>query len=413
MNKLAIPLLALIPLTAHAQPLSLDSCRLLAHDNYPAIAQYDLISQSRDLSLADAARQWLPNLSLSASAAVFTDILNSDSPASQMGLDLPNHILSASLSLKQNIYDGGQISARKRLNNAQAATQTAQINVAIYDVYAQVEELFFGILLTDEHLRINDLMLNDLATAHKSLTSLLNNGLAQPSDLELLQVQQLQLAQQSSALQSSRHAYLTMLSAFVGRTLDDSTHLLPPPTPDPSPTPCARPELTLFASQHDLLNSKRDQLDARLRPTLAFVGTGLLHSEMSNLLNNGLLAASLQLNWNIGAFYTRRNDLRQLSIQHSDIDVQRATFLFNNNLQKSSTNAKIQTLQSQTLHDAQIVSLRESIMQRANKKLQSGTYSLNDLIRDINAAALARQQMALHQIQLLQESYHLKNINNN
>ncbi len=413
MNKLSIPLLALIPLTAHAQPLSLDSCRLLAHDNYPAIAQYNLVSQSRDLSLDNASRQWLPNLSLSAYAAAFTDILNTNSPASQIGIDIPNHLLSASLTLKQNIYDGGQISAQKHLNNAQAATQTAQINVAIYDIYAQVEDLFFGILLTDEHLRINKLMLNDLATAHKSLTSLLDNGLAQQSDLELLQVQQLQLAQQSSTLQSSRHAYLTMLSAFIGRTLDDSTHLLPPQAPNPSPSPCARPELTLFASQHDLLNSKRNQLNARLRPTLALIGTGILHSEMSNLLNNTLLAASLQLNWNIGAFYTRRNDLRQLSIQHSDIDIQRATFLFNNKLQNSSTNAKIQTLQSQTLHDAQIVSLRESIMQRANKKLQAGTYSLNDLIRDINAAALARQQMALHQIQLLQESYRLKNINNN
>lgn len=47
---------------------SLEECRRLAREHYPAIRQYDLISQSEKYNLSNAAKAWLPQLSLSARA---------------------------------------------------------------------------------------------------------------------------------------------------------------------------------------------------------------------------------------------------------------------------------------------------------------------------------------------------------
>ena len=54
---------------------------------------------------------------------------------------------------------------------------------------------------------------------------------------------------------------------------------------------------------------------------------------------NGIVGA--RLTWNIGALYTRKNDKAKLDGQRSMVDVQRETFLFNNNLEQIQQNENI------------------------------------------------------------------------
>ena len=47
---------------------TLEECQQLACDHYPEIRQYDLIRQSEQYDLSNAARSWLPQVSFSAQA---------------------------------------------------------------------------------------------------------------------------------------------------------------------------------------------------------------------------------------------------------------------------------------------------------------------------------------------------------
>ena len=47
---------------------TLEACQQLACDHYPEIRQYDLIRQSEQYDLSNAARSWLPQVSFSAQA---------------------------------------------------------------------------------------------------------------------------------------------------------------------------------------------------------------------------------------------------------------------------------------------------------------------------------------------------------
>ena len=69
-------------------------------------------------------------------------------------------------------------------------------------------------------------------------------------------------------------------------------------------------------------------------------------------------------------------------------------------------------MKKQIAQDTEIIRLRESIRSKSDRKVQFGTESVNELVRDINAVNLAKAQKAMHEIQLLQEIYKLKNINN-
>ena len=80
-------------------------------------------------------------------------------------------------------------------------------------------------------------------------------------------------------------------------------------------------------------------------------------------------------------------------------------FLFNNRLQNTETEGAISSLRKQLAQDDEIVSLRESIRSKSDKKVLLGTESVNELVRDINAVSMARAQRAQHEIQLLKEIY--------
>uniref|UniRef100_A0AB33JBR8 TolC family protein n=1 Tax=Prevotella sp. GTC17260 TaxID=3236796 RepID=A0AB33JBR8_9BACT len=394
--------------------LTLESCKQLAHDNYPAIRQYALIEQSRDYTAANAAKAWLPQVSLSASGYAFTDLIDKSTPLGAVGLNTRNYMGMAQVQVNQTLYDGGSVAAKKGITEAEAAVKTHQLNVAMYDINRRIEQLYFGILTLDEQLRQVALLQKDLDISEQAVKAMMKEGVANQSDADAVSVEQAQARQLESSLHASRRAFATMLATFIGREVTSHTSLARPVTlPYSNKVDVRRPELEYYTAQSRLLMAQRKVLDARLKPHLGAFGMANYHSRMASMVNNGLLAAGLTLIWNIGALYTRKNDLGQLALQQQHIDSERETFLFNNRLQNEQSNGIIDNLQRQIEEDDEIIRLRISIRERSELKVKNGTETVNELLRNVNAVSRARQSKALHELQLLQEIYHLHELNNN
>lgn len=413
------------------QAITLKESLQMAHDNYPAIRQYQLIEQTRDFTLENASKGWLPQVSTSAGAYAFTDPIKSNEQIARMGIDFKNYMANASVTIRQNLYDGGEIAAQKEVASAQSEVQKHQLHVSMYGINERVQQIYFSILLLDEQIVLNELHQKDLSTSEKNIRSLIKGGIANQSDLDAILVECLKLKQQKDAIVVSRQAYLQMLGVFIGKELMVSEKLEKPSmesnvlrTPEGTTSDSSsslflaknwginRPELQYYDSQNLLIDARRKQLDTRLRPTLSLFGMGMLHSKVSDMINYGMLAGGISLSWNIGALYTRKNDIRKLEVQRQMNDIQREVFLFNNRLQNEQEYGIIASLRKQIAQDTEIISLRESIRSKSDRKVQLGTESVNELVRDINAVNLAKTQKAMHEIQLLQEIYKLKYINN-
>ena len=413
------------------QAITLKESLQMTHDNYPAIRQYQLIEQTRDFTLENASKGWLPQVSASAGAYAFTDPIKSNEQIARMGIDFKNYMANASVTIRQNLYDGGEIAAQKEVTSAQSEVQKHQLHVSMYGINERVQQIYFSILLLDEQIVLNELHQKDLSTSEKNIRSLIKGGIANQSDLDAILVECLKLKQQKDAIVVSRQAYLQMLGVFIGKELMVSEKLEKPSmesnvlrTPEGTTSDSSsslflaknwginRPELQYYDSQNLLIDARRMQLDTRLRPTLSLFGMGMLHSKVSDMINYGMLAGGISLSWNIGALYTRKNDIRKLEVQRQMNDIQREVFLFNNRLQNEQEYGIIASLRKQIAQDTEIISLRESIRSKSDRKVQLGTESVNELVRDINAVNLAKTQKAMHEIQLLQEIYKLKYINN-
>ena len=398
---------------AQAQSLTLDRCLQMAKENYPAIRQYGILDRSLGYDLANAAKAWLPQVSVSAGGYGFTDIINGDSKASMMGLDMNNLVANASVTVKQTIYDGGKTALKRHMAEAESDVESRQLDVTMDDVCDRVEQIYFSILLLDEQLRQNATLQQDLSVSMKTVEDMMQGGVANQSDRDVLRVEQLKATQQHDQLEASRTAYLRMLGKFIDSPLTEEALLAKPADIyNVSRDASRRPEMMLFASQEKMLDVQRKKLDADLRPTVGFMGMGAYHTKVSDLVNNGMLLGGVSLSWNIGALYTRKNDMRKLDEQRQRISVQRETFLFNNTLQQEQTDGAVEALRRQLANDDEIVALRESIRLASGKKVEMGTMSVNDLVRDINAVAMARAQKAGHEVQLLQQVYRLRRLKN-
>lgn len=409
-----VSLLLLCPFGMQAQTLTLDQSLRLAQANYPAVSQYGLIEQTREFNLSNVAKDWLPKLSVSASVYGFTNLLDESEGLLGSNLDMRNYLGSASLTLSQKVYDGGASLVQKRVISSQADVEWRQLDVKMYELNERVEQIFFSILLLDEKIKQNGLLREDLDISFHNVESMIRGGLACQSDLDAVSLEKQKVLQQLSSLETSREAFMRMLGVFIGVGTTDSTTLVRPEMPLESVRSdgSLRPEITFYASQSKLLEEQRKQLDARLRPSLNLIGGGMIHNQVTKTLNRGLLFGGLSLSWNFSAFYTRKNDLRKLSVNEREISSNIETFLFNVRLQNEQADGVVSGLREQILRDDEILRLSENIRSKSEKQVELGIKNVNDLLQDINAVSLARSNKALHEVELLQEIYSQKNINN-
>lgn len=408
--------------------LNLETCYNLADRHYPMTRQYELLNQSEQFTVSNAGKAGLPQFSLSLRAGWQSEvteippslsaILSQLSGKEVQFAALPQDQYQAVAEAGQLIWAGGSIQATRQASKAEAEVGKHKLDVELYVLRERISQLYFGILLLKEQQQQTSLMMSELEVHLQRLQSLATQGMAQAADLDVIRVEQLQLRQRQTTLQSNEEAYRLMLSAFIAQKVDASTILeVPSPTlPPVDALSLKRPELSLFESQSRLLDTRQSLLLSATRPRLsAFLQAGYGQPGL-NMFKDGFSAfylGGLRLNWNLSAFYTLQNNLGTLEVGRKEVQLHRETFLFQTNLGVIQQKSEIERLQSIINQDDEIIRLRVSLKEVAAARVEYGTMTATDLVREINAVDQARMQRSLHGIQYLMAVYQLKTITNN
>lgn len=404
----------LVVMTVNARSqLTLEKCYEWAQANYPLIRQYDLVEKSSRYTVSNAAKGYLPQISVSGGAYAFTDLLESDGPSAMAG-DAKNHVFNGSVQVNQSLYDGGAIAANRLIARAQAEVDKQQLDVNLYAVKDRVLQLYFGILTLDEQLVQTALRQDNLRLTDQTVEGLVRGGLANQSDRDAIRVEMLKAEQARNGLSATRQSFLNMLGIFIGKKLAADTKLLVPEKAGLNKDASAnyRPELSYFQSKNLLLDAQVKRLNAQIRPRLSAFALGMYHSTVSRLMKDNLLAAGVSLSWSPSAWYTRKNDLHKIALQRQQIEVEKDVFLFNNQLQNENTDGRMADLEQKIKLDEEIVRLQENQLAITRKRLENGLETVNEVLRKVNAVSEAKQAKALHEISLLQEIHQYKNNQN-
>ena len=419
MKRIALMLLAAASMTTlHGQ--TLDECRRLAREHYPEIRQYDLITLTEQYDLSNAARAWIPQVTLSGQASWQSDTPTFPGALGEIlasrGLQMEGirrEQYRAAIDVSQTIWDGGHSRATKELAQAEAAEERQRTEVDLYALQSRVDDLYFGILLLDERLTQTTVQISLLESNLARMRSCVANGTATKSDADAIEAELLTVRQTLEQIEASRASYGRMLEIFIGQPLA-AEGLERPAEPALGDVPL-RPELALFEAQAQRIDVRRKALNSALMPRFSAFAQGYygypgLDMFQSMRSSDGTLNAlvGVRMSWNIGALYTRRNDLGKLRTARQQIDIQRDIFHFNTRLQTIREEGEIARLRKAVASDTRIVELRRAVRVAAESQLENGVIDTTDLLRKITDETTAALNRSTHEIELLQTLYQLK-----
>lgn len=409
----------ILPNYFQAQAIDLESCQSKARINYPLIKQYGLIEQSARFNVENASKGYLPQLTLSARGSYQSQV--TELPIKIPGMNIPGlskDQYQAVLEANQLLWDGGAIAAQKRVTIAGYEVEQQKLEVDLFGLRERVNQLFFGILMLNEQIKQNQILKDELKTNFDRVAAYKKNGVANQSDLDAIKVEQLNAKQRESELRSSRKAYCQMLGILTGMGINDPELVVKPEINISIVQEKAnlRPELTFFEAQTRLYESQKTQLKTGDRPKIGLFAQGGYGKPGLNMLTNAFsefYMGGIRMSWNFGGLYTTQNNLKKIEINKRGVELQKEIFLFNSEVKSKQVENEIEKLQAVIGNDDEIIQLRQNIKKSALVKLENGTITVSDLIREINAENQAKQMKSVHEIQLLMAIYQLKNEKNN
>lgn len=419
MKKLILLLLFYsLSISGYMQNLNIEQCYALARQNYPLIKQYDLIEKSKTYNLAYAAKSYLPQLSLQARASWQSDITEFPEEFNNIldrmgvdGIEFPSKDqYRIVLELYQSIWDGGLTASKQKSIKAQSEIEKQNMEVSLYAVYQQINQLYFGILLLEEQLKQNELFMKELNRNYQRIEKFIDNGLANSSDLNKIKVEILMREQTKSEMTYNRKAYVLMLSLLIGQNINEETRLEKPKSSIDIKEEINRPELKRYDAQLKLNDIQQKATLAKGMPRIGLFAQGAYANPGLNMFKSGFspyFMGGISLSWNFSGLYTYGDENKNLNINANSIAIQKETFLFNLNQQVSKTNSDIEKAKELMQKDDEIIALREQIKTTSEVKVENGTLSVNDYLQDIVLADMARQNKVLHEMQWLLALYQL------
>jgi outer membrane protein TolC len=408
------------PVTRPATRLTLDQCYHLAETNYPLTKQRDLIASTRDYNIANIAKGIYPQLDVNGTATYQSDVTKISLPAIN-GFNLniptvPKNQFKVYGEVSQTLTGFGINKQRREISRTDADLQEQNLSTDLYQLKDRIDQLYFGALLIDGQIEQNQLAAKDIQTGIAKVQASIRNGTDFVSSLNKLKAQLLKTEQHTVELLASREAYTDMLGLFIDQPVD-STTVLEKPEPPAGTDSISRPELKAYDLQVKQYAENLRLTRLNLYPQLsAFFQGGIGQPNPVNFLSTSIspyYLTGLRLTWTIGGSYTYKRDRLINQNNQEMVKAQRSTFLFNTQQTMHQENADIRKYKKLITSDEEIVRLRDSVRTTSAVQLENGVISANDYLLDIDAAAQARQDRVVHEIQLLMAQYNYKTTSGN
>lgn len=409
--------LALTQLKAQDNGITLDYCYALAKQNYPAIQKIDLVAKSADYTIKNSNKAFLPQFTVSGQATYQSDVANySDlfgANGSPLGITPPEFSkqqYKVQAEVEQLLFDGGNVRYQNKITRANTDLQQKNIEVELYAINERINAIFFSILLLDQQVELIKLKLMNLESQLGKTTAAYQYGTSYLSDVNEIKAEIETTKSQQLDYQGNSMAYLRMLSIFIGKEIHSSSQLI---SPEPTMYNRAinRPELTFYEGKKTLYEAEDKQLRSTYLPKLSAFIQGAYGRPTLNPLSNDFgswYVTGIRLSWSLGNLYTLKNKRHITQINSSLAEVDKHTFIQNVEMEMAQEDQNVSKYTAMIIQDQKAIELRESVTQSALAQLNNGVITTHEYIQKLNSENIARQNLILHQIQLLQAQYNLK-----
>lgn len=403
MKRFIIIILILITLPSVAQQsITLEACYSLATKNYPLAKQSQLFEDQNKLDSEVISNAKLPQISLDAQATYQSDVIEIPIPNANIE-SLNKDQYRASLSVNQLIYNGGVTDATLNVKAVQTKTKQKQVDVNLYQLKQQINQLYFSILLSQESYLLLKAKEAQLEAKLKEVQSGIKYGTILPASDKVLEAELLKLSQQFRELESNKTALIETLSRLIGQPLDAATTFQNPLVETPLETEINRPELELFQLKREEIESNETLIAKQNAPKLLGFATGGYGNPGLNMLDNSFqtfYTVGLKLNWKVFDWNSNKKQRQSLAINKDILDTETETFKLNTNIELNQQQKEINKIEGFIASDLEIIKLRKDVLKSADSQLKNGVITSSAYITELTNLYEDENTLVRHKIQL-------------
>lgn len=413
--KKALALVFLMAGSLHAQTnLGLEELIEKARDFNPQQGQKGLIDEITALQIKNLKVAYLPQSSLNGQATWQSEVTSLPITIPGIDIELPaEDQYKVTLDVQQNIYDGGVTASQKSMALANQKVELAKVDVDLYKSEEQVTALYFGVLFANRQKENAELILAEVNANLKRVKASVDNGVAIKSNLLALEAKKIELEQSLVEIEKKKEAALEGLFLLTGIELKSDVMLESPANYQLNSYQNDRPELNLLSAQQQSILASESLMKAKNKPKVALFGTGGYGRPGLNFLARDFspyFIGGLQLKVPLSHLYTgsQQNDIQQLEVNRLRLEKQKESFDIASNVQLASARKEIERLESLIESDSKLIAIREEITKVSGAQLENGIITATDYLEELNKQDLAKRNLILHEVQLMQANRNIK-----
>jgi outer membrane protein TolC len=418
MKRLIFLLLFISPklIGQDSEKLSLFECIKLARESHPYFSDKQRIIENTNLKIKSVKTQWFPQLNATGQATYQSDVtqlpsalvskLTQGTSINPASFKTSADQYKAYVDVNQMLYDGGSVSAQKKIAEASSDADLYQNESELHKINEQVNQVYFNLLLLKENMKLIKNVKSNLTEQQKKIESGVKNGILQQSDLDNINIELLKNQQQIEELKINYSTNIEILAELTGKNLNDSLKIEEPVVEISDTGSFHRAELNAFDAQKISLGFSDKLLKSQRLPRVYAFSEGGYGRPGFNMLSNDFSTfwiVGINFKWNIWDWNKTSNDRQELLIQSDMVESKKQAVEKSLRISIDASKSRIAQLEKSIVTDSAIVNLRSEVSQRSSLKLEHGTITASDYINDFNAEIQAKIQMQTHQIQLVQE----------
>ncbi len=326
------------------------------------------------------------------------------------GLSIDRFQYNFGAQIDQKIYDGALVNklSQKELSTMEA--NNAIVYTSIYQVYQNVSDAYFAILMLQENLKILDRKKQYLNERQKNLESAYQNGMILKSELNKLKAEKLIIDQQKTDLQFTVEYLKQNLTLLLGLEIKSNEFFVQDTFSISDLNITRRPEYESLSSAEKQILTSKELLTNSLSPKIyAYGQAGYSYPGLNFFENESApyYIVGVRFAWNIYDWQKTKKEkeiadvqIQNLKTRESELDLKFETVGLSKISEIEKLKALIQT-------DDEIIDLKSSIVKSGTSALENGTISFSDFLLDVNAEIIARIDRNKHTIQLYQNQVEL------
>jgi outer membrane protein TolC len=404
---------SLQPMAQDKQQLTLEQCYTWAASNSPLAQQKALTITAGNMAERNQNLKWLPQVDLNAQATYQSAVTSFPVKLPNVTVDeLSKDQYKGALEMIQPIYDGGIISAQRKLQHINTDIESQRVEVDLYQLKTKVNNYFFTALLMDENIQLMKIVQEDLNNNIKKVSDQVANGIATNSNVDVLKAELLKANQKVIEFKAVKKGAIEMLGILTGTAIAEKSSLVKPVNvANDGEEIRNRPELKLFDLQKNQFQQQSKLIGTKSNPKLSLFANGGYGRPGLNQLKNefqSFCIGGVKLSIPIMSHFTQQREKSVIKIQEQIIDKQKENFLNNNRQLLVQQKNEVEKYKQLVDTDKDIVELRTKIKKTAAFKLENGIITSSDYVTELNAENQAMLNQQLHEVQLLQSQYNYK-----